>query len=352
MREAAHELQTPGDRGVLHGLALDILEQVLAGQEGELDRAARGLAFHARMAALAPGADAVALQRRELDHLWRASRHFRRTYEAEALQEVLRQCAQSPAATSQESCRALVELGIALRLLGRLQESAAILAEALAAAEQGGFQEQQGAAVMGLAAIAQIQGRMDDAEKLMLQARALCEETGNQQGARIMAGNLAGLYYSTGRMAEAETMYLQCLAQADAASPQAAVLRGNFGMMLSDMGRLAEAESVLASVVADHRAAGRLREQAESMVNLGSLYSETARFTEAEALMRQSLDIYRQIGNRTGEAQALSALGGLFSRQDQWQRPSSSCSRASPCTRRPAAPAPKPRRGPTWPRCT
>lgn len=50
LRDAAYELQPPRDRGRLHALALDVIEQLFEGREAELDVMASELVRHAELA--------------------------------------------------------------------------------------------------------------------------------------------------------------------------------------------------------------------------------------------------------------------------------------------------------------
>src|SRR5690606_10725631 len=131
-RDAAYNLQLPGERARLHFSALEILET-----EPEAESAlAADMADHAREAATLPGSESEA-SRRELHYLRLAVAHAGRVYESARQVELCRRAADHPLCDPASAAEELVTAARALINLGRALEAEALVDRANELSKQG-----------------------------------------------------------------------------------------------------------------------------------------------------------------------------------------------------------------------
>ena len=210
----------------------------------------------------------------------------------------------------------------ALRTLGRLAESDALLARALAAARQNGDRPAEAMALRLQAMAAHHDGRIDEAERGFEQALALEEQLGDPvQRAKLLA-NLANLRMEQGRMVEARALYDTTLALDREVGNRAAegISLGNLATLLHNLGQLEEARAAYDRALNIHREAGSRLQEAISLCNLGILLKEQRLPEQAAAHFAPALQIHRELGNRRGEGVVLHQLADLHHTQAELPR--------------------------------
>jgi aminoglycoside phosphotransferase (APT) family kinase protein len=280
LRDAAYQLQLPGDRARLHGLALSLLEQAFGGRPAEpepldtenrpnvsphpIDPLAVELAQHAEISSK----DDIALRRL---YLRRAAEHAERSYQTEASAARWKELAELLSGDAR---------GVALRRAGQAIKNA---------------------------------GRPVEAEGLYGKALEIHRRTGNRALEGTATGALALVYKMTGRLAQGEDAYGHALALHRAAGHRLGEAQElvNLGAFLTEAGRVREAEDMLRRALAPLRELGNTAFEALALANLGTVCAETSRNEESEAFYRQAADLLHRIGDRRGHSVVLGNLALL-----------------------------------------
>lgn len=360
LRDAAYNLQLPGDRARMHWLAHSLIEAAFGGPlppaapfskessaPHQLDAIASELARHARFA-LDGGLDALqplrCALRRAADYAERQYRH------AEALEHWLQLL---------DFCEpvdrgwVLVRLARQMFFVQRVAEAEARLREAIALASHQGDVALKARAMSTLGSVLRQTERGHETGKLYQQALELQRTLGNSG---VLAGDLgnAGIFYeSEGQMELAEATFQEALALSrqygDLA--QQARLLGYLGDFCRDTGRMDEAfryltearqlakdagslaefaldeerlgvwhairgeldqaEVALTSAVGLFRAMGNLRSLGMTLGNLGNLLYDRGQLAEAEQTLQRALSIHEEVGNVAFKPNTLSNLGAV-----------------------------------------
>ena len=204
LRDAAYQLQLPGDRARLHGFALDVIT-ALAGSPpppGPLDPdepAARPhpadpfageLARHAALAGPNFAEARLAWLRRFADVSDRAGDV---AAAAEAWLEAAGLLGKRGGA---EARRRAAEM---LRLRGRNREAEGLLEEALKATRDAGDARHEGIVLGSLANLVSETGRVPEAEEMLDRSVELLRRAGDRKWESTELANLGNLYVTTGR---------------------------------------------------------------------------------------------------------------------------------------------------------
>ena len=335
LRDAAYQLQLPGDRARLHGLAFAILQDICNGPPPEPSRLgdskgapfsphpadpfAEDLAAHAR-AALPAAGDGRALAAAEALYLHRAAEFASQQYRHQAAERCwVRHAALVEGARRGESLR---RAGEATLTQGRPGEAEARFEEARALFRAVGEPGLEGCAVADLASMFQETGRCAEAELAYRQALALHRASGNRHSEGVALGNLANVWQTSGRADEAEGAYEQALAIArELRDPNSeAVALGNLALVHHTRGRLDQAERTYEAALALHRQVGDRPFEGIVLGNLAVFYQITGRLPEAERAYGQALGIQREVGNRRWIGLVLGNLACLWRDTGQLDR--------------------------------
>lgn len=257
IRSAAYELQLPSDRAALHQLALDVLEQILAGQPSLLEAAAGEMSEHALRARSAPGADQAALAKSRLRYLEMALTVGLREHDLPRVAAFGQELAEEQTLPEQKAA-ALHHAGIALKNLGRLDRSGACLSDALKMAEQSQVADRISGVLCSICGLLMQLGRSEEADQHMPRLRQLAEVVkGSLQRADIRL-TLAQIHRARARV----TLALEDGAAALAFFREARV-PGRLAMALVEhgnlvihAGRLQEADALYAEALQTARATG------------------------------------------------------------------------------------------------
>ncbi|MBI2920619.1 MAG: tetratricopeptide repeat protein [Planctomycetes bacterium] len=218
LRDAAYQLQLPGDRARLHGLAFLLIEDLCGGAPPlplpltlghappvpphPSDPFAQELALHARLASTAP-------PQRESLYLRRASEVAEKSFRygmAEALWQALADRIAGP-----ERGIALLRAAAAAYVQGRMQAAEALQEQALGEFRGVGHRQGEGAALSSRGLIRQNTGRIELSRKDLEAALALQRSSGDRHGEGVTLNSLATLRREQGNMEEARALFRAAL---------------------------------------------------------------------------------------------------------------------------------------------
>ncbi|MCC6739322.1 MAG: tetratricopeptide repeat protein [Planctomycetia bacterium] len=347
-REAVYQLQLPGDRERLHGLALEAIERGFGGRpaaEGghASDAVAEELAAHAAGA----GQDGV----RRL-YLARAARHAAAMYRDEAAERLWRAHAElcegvqradstAEAATAaahagrpraavelwedaialfraggvrHREAGAVTQLGFVLLELGDVEGARRRFDEALALQRADGDRLAATASQNGQAVLLRMTGRVREAEAILREVLATHGELGDRENEAKALANLSGLLQESGRTdqaVEAATKALDAFVErGDRRS--AGIAWGNLAVMHSTADRRTDAERAFEAALAIHRETGNRRSEATTLMNFGAHLMNTDRPAESERLLVAAIALHREVDNGRMLGAALGNLGSLL----------------------------------------
>lgn len=359
VREAAYELQLPGERAGLHELAAGVLELlpgaagVLAGEIARHLARARGETGcprllereerYTRLAALHAEAhynfpEAQGLWRRlarvapeggRADAMRAAGRAAVQYGGAEA-EALLREGLELARAEKDEKSEAHIcgSLGNLYQQTGRVEESREYHERAVELARRMGARELEGVQVGNIANLYFRQGRLEEARATHLQALEIHRETGNRKNEGVALSNLAGVMQKLERASEAESLFLDAieLLRQEHDLRSHGIAMANYGNFLADSGRLDEAEAVLTQALGLVRESGNRRFEGNVLGSLGMLFGLTARRREAVECLARAVAIHREVQNVEAEifhglqyALAMLRTGMIEAAREKWQ---------------------------------
>lgn len=222
LREAAYQLQLPGDRARLHALAFEIIEALHGGlapeppplensdpppmQPHPTDAVADELVTHAKLArTLDDGPWSCALRlytRRLAEHAQRRHLTFA---SAGAWLEL------AGMFDGRARARALLNAGVLLARTGHTTKALPMMEESLALFREAGAKRDEGIVLGNLSALYESTGNVEPAIKHVTQCLEIYKAIGYRRGVpRRMAG-LALLYSQQGDLVKAEFLFNECL---------------------------------------------------------------------------------------------------------------------------------------------
>ena len=356
LRDAAYQLQMPGDRAKLHALTLEAIEllaggrapEPLPGERGEgvfkphsTDPFAWELAEHARQAEQGSRGEAPAMLA-----LWKL--YLRRSAEVsevgfrndkcqrmwlelaelvpEAEKGVVLQRAGAVAlragrpGDAEPLFQRALELhrrlgqglleGVALGSLaglhmgiGRMEQAERMIGMALAMHRKFADRRTEGKTTGNLAVLCNGSGRHERAQQCYEEALAIHREVGNRRSKGIALGNLAAFFLEVGRVEQAERGYLQALAIHSEVGNRRSegIILGNLASLYGASGRIEQAERSYEQALAIDREVGNRRSEGIALGNFANFFHDTGRDQQALQLFRQALVIHREVGNRLTE---------------------------------------------------
>lgn len=215
LRDAAYQLQMPGDRVRLHGAAIEAIEAVLGGRppapkplatvekvsrgSHPIDPFARELAVHARLAG--HGVERHAITLKQAGRIAEAETEFRRSL------EILRDAGERRAEGSM-----LGSLANLLSDAGRLDEADRAFRQALATLREIGERRFEGVVLGNFSLVHEKSGRPEEAERSLREALAIHHETRNRRFQGTHRCDLAILLVGRGRVDEARAAWTEGLA--------------------------------------------------------------------------------------------------------------------------------------------
>lgn len=368
LRDAAYQLQTPGNRAQLHELALYLIENTLGGRAPAAppilddqtaamvphptDSISRELALQARQALVEGGPREAELAEVQRLYLRRSAEHSERSYDFPAALGSWLEYAGLLGGVEQAEAKRRAS-GVAFQV-GRLNVAEPLLLEALdvftragtarligqtmsnlastyrrtgrVAAAEDAYQNSrpyflaardtrgQAFALGNLGTLYREMGRLGEAQELSQQAVELLENLGDRRTINKAKTNLAIVYRLIGKTEEAEgalkALLLDCRAIGD--QPGENFVLGELAIIRELAGDLNAAESLYELALTGHRKLGDRHFEAMVMGNLANVQRELGRLANAEASYQRSLEIFREIGDRRGEGVQMGNMAGYL----------------------------------------
>ncbi|MBI2922018.1 MAG: tetratricopeptide repeat protein [Planctomycetes bacterium] len=329
LRDAAYQLQLPGDRARLHGLAFALIEALFGGRAPEpprldagnavpvppheADAVAAELADQARAARQAAvGAESEAFLAAERLYLRRAAHFLERRFQYADFAALWQRLAEL--AEGEAKGEFLHWAAHASWFSHRLGAAESLYAEAIRLARETGRRRAEGLALGDLASLFRQTGRVDEAERAHEQAIALHREVGNRRFEASALGNRANLFAETARGERAERLYGEAIAIGRGLGRRGEPGRplGNLAMLFHKTGRIDLAERSFREALAAHRRRRNRRSEGIVLGNLSLLLGGTGRHRLAESAAGRSLAIAREVGDRVSEGISLANLGAVY----------------------------------------
>jgi tetratricopeptide (TPR) repeat protein len=197
--------------------------------------------------------------------------------------------------------------------LSRWEEAARYYEQALAIFREVGDRAGEGNALSNLGTPAAGLGRREEAVRYREQALALAREVGDRAGEGITLNNLGTLADSLGRPEQAARYYEQALVITREVGNRGAegTILSNLGNLVYTRGRPEEAVRYYEQALAIRREVGDRAGEGITLNNLGLVVNNLGRYEEAVRYYEQALPIIAEVGNRGGEGIILSNLGDL-----------------------------------------
>lgn len=333
MRDAAYELQLPGDRAALHVLVVDLVEVLYPEHERRVF--ANELADHLERARMQTGDDTDLP--RERDYTRAAALVAQHSYQnAESIRlwrrlaaicepgDALQAYSGGGAVAYYSGDRAVAEklfkrglelarelddrdqagvlesqLGILFTESSRLDEAAAAFARAKAILEDMPAASFESALRNHLTTFLKRSGRLDEAERMAELSISRARRDGNLEREVTALTGLAGVHQSKGELAESEELLLLCLEiqqQLDDVR-SLAYLHSNLAMLCAFTGRPERAEELYRKAIDSAARTGEAVCLNAARGNLAYLLSEGGRYDEAEHLFIEALAGHRELGD-------------------------------------------------------
>lgn len=328
-RDAAYQLQLPGDRSRLHALAFAAIEELAGGRPPaappltgpaslpfrphSADAFAADLAEHAaRAQAGSEAAEGGEMDRVRRLYVRRAAEHAERLGHPDAAEKLW--CEHAALADGPERGESLRRAGYVLSSGGWANRSHGLLVQALELLRRSGDRKREGAALTNLAGVLLQLGRNTEAERHYEAALALYRESGDSASVGATIANLAGLDRALGRMEPAERRFEEALGILHGCSDRRieAVTMANLAIHYRQTGRPELAESTFTKALALHRKQGDRRSEGVALGNMANLHQDAGRPEEAERCARAALAIHREVGNHRSEGIVLGSLGNIL----------------------------------------
>ncbi|MCZ7607449.1 MAG: tetratricopeptide repeat protein [Planctomycetota bacterium] len=322
LRDAAYQMQLPGERARLHDLSARLLEALFGGrpplppdllarpamkpQPHPTDAIAEELAEHLHLA------DLPALRDLRVLYLRRAAEHADAAFQHDSALRCWKQLAEMlPGA---ESIEALRRAAATAFYSGRMGEAENLSLQAAAAARQAADERAAGVALGGLVTVYLATARLELAESTQQEALALHRRSGDSASECVALGNLAMICNETGRVQEAEDGYLAALQAARKAGDRRyeGVLTSNLAIVLQTTGRAAEAVRMYRKALAIHREVGNRHSECVALANLGIAARLGERHPESEQYFAEALAVAKQTGNLRVNGMVLDQLAALY----------------------------------------
>ncbi|NUO16148.1 MAG: hypothetical protein HUU03_06875 [Planctomycetaceae bacterium] len=354
-RDAAYQLQLPGDRARLHALAFKLLETVFAADG--IETAPLELADHASKAALQPDTDAIEYwQRKELECLRRAAK-FAKSRSLEMAETVLRRVIAHPLCDMESKLEGIfevsqlnVELGnhaqarqsLALaqelaqgseeqlwrvkrslawldHLEGKTQEAEADLRALMADAQRRGDTRQYADALATQGALLRVLGKLTESERALRQAIDLLRSCHDEKQVTISIGNLSGLLRATDRAAEAlDLVDNRLIEELPRGRPQSLEwLQTQRARALLELGRMREAHETALVALELAKSVGMRAREVRIRNVLGYLLSRMGRSAEVLQTLEEVCAVSRETGDVFTLIHALGNLGVTYERYDE-----------------------------------
>jgi len=209
---------------------------------------------------------------------------------------------------------ALNYLGNVHLQLGRYEEAADHLRQALVFFQETGERAVQGRVLGNLGVVHQFQGRYGEAVSAHQQALTIFREISDSFGLAATLNNLGNSEERLGHYDASASHHAQALSIATeigASHVQCNSLMG-LGSVGLRQGRYGQASDHLHRLLVMSREIGYRSAEAEALARIGDVCLRLGRPGDATRHLREALSMYREMGSSSNEADVLNILGGAF----------------------------------------
>lgn len=306
LRDMAYQLQTPGDRARLHGLALRVLEAEIP--DNSRDSLAAELADHAGLGAMHD----AALATTELAYLDRALLHALKTFRTDTVATLALKVASHPQVELVPRLKALVSAAGAKGRQGRAAESLKLLQSARELVSADVPLEVQRSIASYLLSVYSESGDRESAQAEL----ALLQQMGAGGDVEVAArvcGDMGRYFDINGNPEAAEREYRRCIELFDElGKPDESVpAMINLGGMLAERGQHDAGSELLQRALAISEQHNLARFIPVTVGNLAWQAQQQRRYPEALQLFTRAVALARESGNRYDLATILGNLGVL-----------------------------------------
>ncbi len=318
LRDAAYQLQPPGERASLHALAITMIEAVAGSRplnpsHAEL-RALQSWSPHrsdAYAAELVVHCRNAGNQQLLVLYLYRAAAYAESSHDNFQAARSWLELADRP--DYQARGMALRRGAIAALSTQGPARVRALLGLALALFQAADDKPMQGVTLSNLGNVAGIMGSQVEAEEFFQQALALHRQAMDTRAEGETLCNLGTAWSNAGRDLEAA----QAFTQAESMLRDAGHARGvatariNLGNLHRKQGRYRQARELYVLALDEACATGDLQTQTLALTNLGSAMARLKEPDLAMQMLTQALQLSQQVGDRNAQALACMGLGSL-----------------------------------------
>jgi tetratricopeptide (TPR) repeat protein/tRNA A-37 threonylcarbamoyl transferase component Bud32 len=201
-----------------------------------------------------------------------------------------------------------------LDLLGEFKREVEVGERAVEKARSLGARHLYALALVRLAYPLSMVGERARAGQMAAEASRIFEEINDPVGRANAAERRASLAWKSGDLPSALELYRQAMelyAKQGAEHLRISVLLDHAGV-LSDLGRWDEAQREYEELLADSRALGNKRAEANATIALGQQLENRGKLAEAEARLKEALEMCRAIGKRNAEGVTLESLSDVL----------------------------------------
>lgn len=317
LRDAAYQLQMPTDRSRLHGLVVEILEELAGGRPPLPDFLLEQVEAHP----IDPFSSEMVEHLRHCDpvqfpgdmlrvYLARAAIHAERNFQNTAAIGILEELADTEGDDAWRSQCTFRAAEIADRA-GLIPVAHALANQSLELATRSGRQDLQRRAHRLCAWVCQNLNESDKAERHFARLRNLRSDNNATLQTLSEICTEAAFARAIGDLPRCDALAgsaLECAAIVN--TPKAlSMAHGVMGNLKSDQRKYAEAEQHLLKAIEFKKPMGRTFTLAISLGNLGNALGFMGRLEESDKAYRESLEIFREVGAQMSEAIAISRLG-------------------------------------------
>lgn len=264
-RDAAYQMLLPSERSDLHRHVFEHLHVTLS----PADRAHHATEILQHIDAI----EDETLLASEFEYLKLAASHAKSSYQGQSAVTLLRRLKQHSMCNVKESLDASHELGATLLALGRVEEAAEVLSDALSHAR-------------------------------------------GESPARVggIQGALAGVYMESGRVKESADLFEKAIAACKESGDELALGRAltNRAILFRHTGEDVDHEALLNEALEVHRRVGNRSQEGLTLMALGGVHRTAENNELAEELYNRALEIFRELGDRPLAAQAHSNLANVY----------------------------------------
>lgn len=311
LRDAAYQLQLPGERARLHELSVEIIEGLFGGRAPELplksgshsafrahaiDPYAMELARHAGAAIEAGGPARSELRRVQRLYLRRAVERAEAGCQFSEARPVWQEL--TGLCEGAERCECLRRHAAAAIRMARYSEAEDLLNQGLRWARDAGDVRAEGGALAALSVVYYSTKRGDECEQACRRALELTRAAGDLHTQASVLSGYANHRVAKSDFKQGEELNREALAifrQLGHHRGQGVVL-ANIGNLFSFARRFPEAEAHDRMALELSRAHGFRDLEAHTLVNLADVYRQTGRLAEVEPLYREAWAVAREIG--------------------------------------------------------